>query len=79
MVGCNRTAKLTSSNGKIIQYKDRLPWIYAANQFQVLDKPLDLDKFLTYFLFPVLYIFATTDGFFAKTNKAKVLHHLLEN
>ena len=45
---------------------------------QVLGEPLDLDKLLTYSLFPVPYIFATADGFFAKTNKAKILHHLLE-
>ena len=45
---------------------------------QVLDKPLDLNELLTYSLFQVAYIFATADGFFAKKNKAKMLHHLLE-
>ena len=45
---------------------------------QVLDESLDLDEFLTYSLFPIPEIFATANDFFAKTNKSKMLHHLLE-
>ena len=45
---------------------------------QVLEEPLDLNELLTYSLFPTPYIFPYCHGFFAKTNKGKMLHHLLE-
>ena len=45
---------------------------------QLLDEPLDLDELMTFSLTPVPYSLATADGFFAKTNKAKMLHFLLE-
>ena len=78
MAACNKTAKLTTSDGKIIQYKEQsdLAFMLLINS-QVLDEPLDLDELLTYSLFPIPYIFAIANGFCAKTNKAKRLHHLL--
>ena len=79
MAACNKTAKLKTSDGKIIQYKEQSDLAFMLLiKSQVLDEPLDLDELLTYSLFPVPYIFATADGFFAKTNKAKMLHFILE-
>ena len=79
MVSCNKTTKLITYDGKIIQYKEQSDLVFMLLiKSQILDQPCDLDELLTYFLFPVPYIFATVDVFFAKTNKAKMLHHLLE-
>ena len=78
MAAFNKTAKLTTSDGKIIQYKEQKDLAFTLLiKSQFLDEPLDLGELLTYSLFPAPYIFATSDGFFAKTNKAKMLHQLL--
>ena len=70
---------MRTSDAKIIQYKKQsdLAFILLIKS-QVLDETLDLNELLTYSLFHVPYIFATADGFPAKTNKAKMLHRLLE-
>ena len=78
MAACNYIAKLTTSDGKTIQYQEQNDLAFMLLiKSQVLDELLDLDELLTYSLFPVPYIFATVDGFFAKANKAQMLHHLL--
>ena len=46
---------------------------------QHLDKPIDLDELLRYSLNPVPHSLGTADGFFNKTNKAAILHYLMEN
>ena len=79
MAACNKTAKLTTSDGEIIQYKEQSDLAFMLLiKSQILGELLDLDELLTYSLFPVPYIFDTADGFFAEINKAKMLHHLLE-
>lgn len=45
---------------------------------QLLEKPLDLKELMCYSLSPVPHSLGTCDGFFAKTNKAAMLHFLLE-
>ena len=45
---------------------------------QVLEEQLDLNELLNCSLFPTPYIFPCCHGFFAKTNKGKMLDHLLE-
>ena len=46
---------------------------------QLLDKPLDLNQLMEYPLSPVPHSLGTLDGFFAKTNKATILHFLLND
>ena len=46
---------------------------------QLLEEPLDLDELIRYSLAPVPHSLGTPDGFFAKTNKAAMLHYLLED
>ena len=45
---------------------------------QLLDEPLDIDELMCYSLASVPHSLGTPDGFFAKTNKAAMLHFLLE-
>ena len=44
---------------------------------QLLEEPLNLDELMRYSLTPVPLSLGTPDGFFAKTNKASMLHFLL--
>lgn len=46
---------------------------------QHLDEPLDLDELMRYSLAPVPHSLGTADGFFTKTNKAAMLHFLMED
>ena len=46
---------------------------------QLLDVPIDLDELMRYSLTPVPPSLGTPDGFFAKTNKASMLHFLLDD
>ena len=46
---------------------------------QLLKEPLDLNELMRYSLTPVPHSLGTPDGFMAKTNKASMLHHLLED
>jgi len=45
---------------------------------QVRGKPVDLDELMRYYLSPVPHSLGTPDGFFAETNKASMLHFLLD-
>ena len=65
IVACCKTVKLTTFDGKIIQYNKQSDLaVMLLIKSQALDDPLDLDELLTYSLFPFPYIFATADGFF---------------
>ena len=46
---------------------------------QHVDEPLNLDELMQYSLTPVPHSLGTADGFFNKTNKAAMLHFLLED
>ena len=46
---------------------------------QSVDEPLDLEELMKYSLMPVPPSLGTPDGFFSKTNKASILHYLLED
>ena len=46
---------------------------------QMLDMPIDLKELMHYPLSPVPHALGTPDGFFAKTNKATILHYLLQD
>jgi len=43
------------------------------------DEPLNLDELMRYSLFPGHPSLGTADGFFNKTNKAAILHYLMED
>jgi len=75
----NKTVKLTSSQGKLIQYSEQsnLAFMLLVKS-QLLDEPLSLDELMHYSLTPVPPSLGTPDGFFAKTNKASMLHFLLD-
>ena len=65
---------------QLIQYQEQsnLPFQLLVKS-QVLDEPLDLDELMCYSLSPVPHSLGTPDGFFAKTNKAAMMHFLLDN
>ena len=49
MTACNNTAKLTTSDGKILQYKEQIDLAFMLLiKSQVLDETLDLDELLLY-------------------------------
>lgn len=49
------------------------------NKSQHLDEPLDLDELMWYSLTPVTHSLGTAGGFLNKTNKAAMLHFLMED
>ncbi|XP_072029165.1 uncharacterized protein [Amphiura filiformis] len=80
MEACNKSVKLTASQGKVIQYREQSDLgftllIKSQNQ----DEPLNLDELMRYSLTPVPHSLGTADGFFNKTNKATILHFLMED
>ncbi|XP_068227367.1 uncharacterized protein [Palaemon carinicauda] len=79
MEACNKKIKLTSSQGKVIQYQEQSNVAFLLLvKSQCLDEPIDLDELMKYSLMPVPPSIGTSDGFFAKTNKATILHYLME-
>ena len=48
-------------------------------KWQSLDEPLNLEKLMQYSLTTVPHSLGTPDGFFNKTNKAAILHFLMED
>ena len=80
MEACNKTVKLTLSDGKAVQYREQSDLAFMLLvKSQILNVPLDLDELMCYSLTPVPHCLGTADGFFAKTNKAKMGHYLLED
>ena len=80
MDSCNKMVKLTSSQGKIIQYREQSDLAFMLLvKSQLLDQPLNLDELMRYSLTPVPHSLGTADGFFNKTNKAAMLHYLMED
>ena len=76
----NKRLTLTSSQGKVIQYQEQsnlafLLLVKSQNQ----DEPLDLEELMKYCLVPVPPSLGTPDGFFSKTNKAAILHYILQD
>ena len=46
---------------------------------QCLDEPIDIGELMSYSLTPVPHSLGTPDGFFNKTNKAAMLHYLIDD
>ena len=75
----NKIVKLTSSKGKIIQYQEQSDLFCAILvKSQLLDKPISIEELMTYPLTPIPHSLGTADGFMCKTDKAKLLHYLVE-
>ena len=65
---------------QIIQYQEQSNLaLTLLVKSQKLDKPPDINKLVCYPLTPVPYNLGTPDGYFAKTNKAALLHYLLKD
>lgn len=74
----NKSVKLTTSQGKLVQYQEQSDLAFQLLiKSQLLSTPLDLDVLMTFSLTPVPASLGTPDGFFNKTNKAAAMHHLL--
>ena len=64
---------------QLIQYQEQSDVAFQLLvKSQLLAKPLDIDELMSYPLSPVPHCFGTPDGFFCKTNKAAMMHYLLE-
>ena len=80
MSHCNKVVKLTSSKGKVIQYQEQSDVFCAILvKSQLLPKPISLEELMSYTLTPVPHSIGTPDGFLAKTNKATLMHHIVDS
>lgn len=65
---------------QLVQYQEQSNLAFTLLiKSQLLDEPLDLNELMRYSLAPVPHSLGTPDGFFAKTNKADMLHFLMED
>ena len=65
---------------QVIQYREQSDLAFMLLiKSQHLDEPIDLDELMRYSLTPVPHSLGTADGFFNKTNKAAMLHYLMED
>ena len=63
-----------------IQYRDQSDLAFMLLiKSQHLDEPLNIEEMMRYPLTPVPHSLGTADGFFNNTNKAAMLHFLLED
>ena len=64
----------------MLQYREQsnLAFLLLVKS-QCLEKPIDLEELMKYCLLPVPPSLGTPDVFFAKTNKAAILHYLLKD
>lgn len=70
----------TCSSLQVIQYREQSDLaLMLLIKSQNLDEPLNLDELMRYSLTPVPHSLGTADGFFNKTNKAAMLHCLMED
>ena len=80
MDSCDKMIKLASSQEKIIHYREQSDLAFMLDvKSQLLDQPLNLDELMRYSLTPVPHSLGTADVFFNKTNKAAMLHYLMED
>ena len=65
---------------QLVQYQEQSNLAFTLLvKSQLLDEPLDLEALMRYCLSPVPHCLGTPDGFFAKTNKAAMMHFVLED
>ena len=76
----NEKVKLSSSQGKMIQYPEQGDLAFQLLvKSQLLDTPIDIKELMTYCLTPVPHALGTPDGFMAKTVKSKMVSVLLKD
>ena len=76
----NKKVSLTTSQGKLIQYQEQSDLAFRLLvKSQLQNVPIDLDILMGYSLAPVPHCLGTPDGFFAKTNKASMMHFMMED
>ena len=66
----NKRIKLTSSQGKMIQYREQGDIAFQLLvKSQLLEYPLSIAELMTYCITPVPHSLGTPDGYIAKTDK----------
>ena len=66
----NKSVKLTTSQGKLVQYREQSDLAFQLLiKSQLLTTPLDMDMLMTFSLTPVPASLGTPDGFYNKTKK----------
>lgn len=80
MEAASKKGKLTTSQGKLIQFQEQsdLSFLILV-KWQAQKNRLNLQELLTYFLAPVLHCLGTPNGLLANTNKAFMLHFLVKD
>ena len=80
MAANNKTAKITLSEGKLVQYQEQGNLAFQLLvKSQLMEKQISFEELVKYSLMPVPPSLGPPDGYFAKTNKAKVIHYLANN
>ena len=75
----NKKVTLKTSEGKLIQYQEQSDLAFRLLvKSQLLNEPIDMNILCGYSLVPTTSVFATADGFFTKTNKAAMMHFVVE-
>jgi len=75
-----KAVKLTTSAKKVVEYKQQGNVAFQLlAKLQTQTQKMDLRKLMQYPLTPVPYSIGLADGFLAKTDKSKALHHLTKN
>ena len=76
----NKSASPTSSQGKLVQYREQSDLAFKLLvKSQMMNESLDLEELMKYPLAAVCHCLGTPDGFFTKTNKASMLHFIMED
>ena len=75
----NKCTKLTASAGLTKQFQEQGDVAFMILvKSQTMDSPIDLNELMEYSLTPVPHSLGTPDGYMAKTNKAVLLHHIID-
>ena len=73
----NKKVKLTSTQGKTIQYQEQGDIAFQLLvKSQMCPNPVSIEELMAYSLTPVPHSLGTADGFMAKTCKSKILAYL---
>ncbi|KAG1700947.1 hypothetical protein GQR58_005063 [Nymphon striatum] len=67
----NKKKKLTSTQGKVIQYQEQGNIAFQLLvKSQLLDQPISIKELMSYCITPVPHSLGTPDGYMAKTDKS---------
>ena len=77
MAKTNKKTKLTSSQGKLVQYREQGDIAFQLLiKSQLLEHPISIEDLMTYCITPVPHSIGTPDGYMAKTDKSKMVAYL---